>query len=71
MPIGRCLIARRPNAKFTMARVPVIAVNIDVMRPIVTVIAMPFITPEPRLNKINITIKVVMFASKIVVKALL
>ena len=53
-----------------MARVPIIAVNIEVKIPIDNVTANPFIGPVPMAYKINAAIRVVTFASKIVINAL-
>ena len=52
------------------ARVPTIAVNIDVIIPIASVTAKPAIGPVPTENKITAAIKVVMLASKMVLNAL-
>ena len=48
----------------------IIAVNIEVTIPIDRVMAKPFTGPVPITYKINAAIKVVTFASKIVIKAL-
>ena len=48
----------------------IIAVNIDVTMPIDRVTANPFTGPVPMKNSMSAAIKVVMFASKIVTKAL-
>ena len=53
-----------------MARVPIIAVNIEVKIPIDNVTANPLIGPVPMAYKINAAIRVVTFASKIVINAL-
>ena len=52
------------------ARVPMIAVNIEVMMPIINVIEKPFIAPVPREYNTTATMRVVKFASQIVRKAL-
>jgi hypothetical protein len=54
----------------TSTRVTIIAVNIEVAIPIMSVIEKPLIGPVPTANRIMPAIKVVMFASKIVEKAL-
>ena len=53
-----------------MARVPIIAVNIEVKIPIDSVTANPLIGPVPMAYKISAAIRVVTFASKIVINAL-
>ncbi|MNP62594.1 hypothetical protein D3C76_1578900 [compost metagenome] len=52
-----------------MARVPTIAVNIDVATPIPVVIAKPLIAPVPTAYRIITLISVVTFASKMELKA--
>ena len=51
-------------------RVSIIAVNIEVIIPIINVTAKPLIGPDPKLNKIKAAINVVKFASTIVLIAL-
>ena len=55
----------------TNALVPIIAVNIEVMMPIDSVIAKPLTGPEPYESNITATISVVTLASQIVKNALL
>ncbi len=52
-----------------MARVPTIAVNIDVATPIPVVIANPLIAPVPTAYRMMTLISVVMFASKMELNA--
>ncbi len=59
-----------PINKLITARVPTMAVNIEVKIPIASVTAKPAIGPVPTANKITAAIKVVILASKIVLKAL-
>ena len=54
----------------TNALVPIIAVNIEVMMPIDSVIAKPLTGPEPYESNITATISVVTLASQIVKNAL-
>ncbi len=56
---------RPPNARLTIVRVPMIAVNIDVMMPIISVIANPLIGPVPKPSSTIAAISVVIFASAI------
>src|SRR5699024_280255 len=58
-----------PYSRFTMARVPTIAVNIDVATPIPVVIANPLIAPVPTAYRMMTLISVVMFASKMELNA--
>ena len=58
-----------PYIKLTIARVPNIAVNIEVKIPMDNVIAKPFIGPVPIVYRTSDAINVVTFASKIVTKA--
>ena len=58
-----------PYINCTIALVPIIAVNIDVIIPIESVTANPLIGPVPIAYKIKAAIRVVMFASKIVTNA--
>ena len=55
--------------RFTIALVPTMAVNIEVMRPIIRVTENPFTGPEPMVNNTRATRNVVRLASRIVVKA--
>ena len=48
-----------------MVRVPIIAVNIDVRMPIMSVMANPLIGPVPKPSRTIAAIRVVMFASAI------
>ena len=59
-----------PYINWTIALVPIIAVNIDVIMPIESVTAKPLIGPVPIAYKINAAIRVVTLASKIVTNAL-
>ena len=59
-----------PKIRFTIARVPIIEVNIEVKIPSDRVIAKPLIGPVPKANRTTAAIKVVIFASDIDDKAL-
>ena len=59
-----------PYTKLTIARVHIIAVNIEVIIPIDKVMANPFTGPVPITYKIRAVIKVVTLALKIVTNAL-
>ena len=59
-----------PKTRFTMVRVPMIDVNIDVTMPKDNVIANPLIGPVPKANKTIAAISVVIFASDIEDRAL-
>ena len=59
-----------PHHALTIDRVTMIAVNIEVMIPIIKVIEKPFMGPVPTENKIKPTKKVVILASNIVENAL-
>ena len=54
-----------------IALVPIIAVNIEDKIPITNVTANPYTTPVPMVNNAIAAIRVVIFASEIVEKALL
>ena len=56
--------------ELTIARVPTIAVNIDVIIPIANVMANPLTGPLPTTKRMIAAINVVMFASAMVDKAL-
>src|SRR6185503_11189040 len=60
---------RPPNTAFTMERVPMMAVNSEVMMPSVSVTAKPFTGPEPNRNSMKAAISVVTWASTMVAKA--
>ena len=55
--------------RFTIARVPVTAVNRVLRMPMNRVTAKPRTGPLPKLNRITAAIRVVRFESRIVVKA--
>ena len=59
-----------PYTRLTIALVHIIAVNIEVIIPIERVIAKPLTGPVPITYKISAAIRVVIFASRIVMKAL-
>ena len=59
-----------PYTRLTIALVHIIAVNIEVTIPIDKVIAKPLTGPVPITYKIKAAIRVVTFASKIVINAL-
>ena len=65
--LGRLLVSHHETSNLEI----VIAVNIDVIMPIDRVTANPLTGPEPSINNIIAAIKVVTFASIIVVSALL
>ena len=56
---------RPPNNRLTTERVPIIAVNIDVRMPIISVIANPLIGPVPNASNTTAAISVVILASAI------
>ena len=55
-----------PYTNWTIARVTVIAVNIEQIIPIISVTAKPLIGPVPIANRINATKNVVKFESRMV-----
>ena len=56
---------RLPKVRFTIARVPTIEVNMDVIMPSDKVMAKPLIGPVPSANSTTAAINVVMLASAI------
>ena len=69
-PIDKPVNVLRPHIKFATARVPMMAVNIEVMMPADKVMAKPLIGPVPNTNSTMAAIRVVIFASAMVEKAL-
>jgi hypothetical protein len=67
--IASALMRRPPYIRLTMARVTMIAVNMEQMIPNDSVTANPLIGPVPKLNSTIAAIKVVMLASAMVEKA--
>ena len=58
-----------PTIRFTIARVPMMAVNMDVAIPIVSVVAKPLMGPVPNINNTMAAISVVTLESIIVDQA--
>jgi hypothetical protein len=67
--IGSVWTRRPPYRALTTARVPTMAVNMEVMMPSDSVTAKPLIGPVPKVNSTTAAISVVMFASAMDEKA--
>ena len=67
--IDSFFMSRLPYSRFTIARVPTIAVSIDVIMPMLRVIAKPLTGPVPSVNSTIAASKVVTLASVMVLNA--